>query len=272
MFFDRKGQAVLWGMVAALLVLGLGQVAGLLRRGVVPTQEQSIQGPSEQENLVVGTVIRQETVLYAPASGTWRCIFEEGQRAAAGQPLFTAGAAAVNTGQQTEQNDYARHLMLLEAIRAYQRPGSCGAELKDLLRADSDGDSERWAMGQSDEGKVIRAPTAGIFSRVTDGLEGVLTPDMPELQTADLPRKDSPQRLGKLITSDTWYFYAVLPEKRKTGETVEVRLLGGGFGTCRLTVERVKEGAEGYQTLLSAKTGLEAVTGVRRLRVKILSD
>lgn len=253
-------------MTAALLLLGLSQAAGLLRRGELPQKEQEIQETQEQDSVVVGTVIRQETAIDAP-EGSWRCLLKEGQRAAAGQALFVSGEAE-NIEQPTEQNAYERHLALLAALRDYQEPGSGGTALKNLMvtePAESDA-----SVGS--ERETIRAPDTGIFSQVTDGLEGVLTPAEPETHTADLPPKDPPRALGKLITSDTWYFYTVLPEAPEPGDTLDVQLLGGGFGTCTLTVEWARPCAEGYRAMLSAKDGLEAVSGVRRLWVKILSD
>lgn len=268
MFFNRSGQKVLVWMTAALLLLGLGQAVGLLRR--VEVQPETREETRQQDSIVVGTVIRQESVVDAPEDGTWRCLMEEGQRAAAGQALFTTGATAAPPEEREDPSPYERHLGLMAAIRAYQRPGSSGEALKALLT--EEGVPESGALLPSADSRIIRAEASGIFSRVTDGLEGVLTPERPETGVADLPRKEPEPALGKLITSDTWYYYTRLPEALEPGKTLEVRLLGGGFGTCRFTVEWSKKALEGYETLLSANAGLEAVSGVRRLWVKILSD
>ena len=270
MFFHRKGQAVLAVMVAALLMLGLGQAAGLLRTEKRQSETQP-QPTRAQENLVVGTVIRQETVIYAPETGAWRCLLDEGQRAAAGQALFIDGTAE-ELWEPPIQSPYGRHLALLAAVRDYQRPGSRGTELKALMTAEEENGAEFIETAQGAEQQRISAPVSGVFSRVTDGLEGVLTPEAPETGVADLPPEDRPAALGKLITSDTWYYYTRLPEAVKPGDILEARLLGGGFGNCRLRVEWAKKRGQGYDTLLSASTGVEAVSSVRRLWVKILSD
>ena len=120
---------------------------------------------------------------------------------------------------------------------------------------------------------MITGPVSVIYCAGTDGLETSLTPETPELPTVPLPTGEpSAQALGRLVTGDIWYYSAILPQRLEPGETVTARLLGGGFGQYRLTVEKTEPVQNGFQTLFSGREGLEAVAGVRQLTMKILSD
>lgn len=84
----------------------------------------------------------------------------------------------------------------------------------------------------------ITAPEPGIFSSLVDGYESQLTPDSVTQLTPsalqsliDNPAGEDSGSLGKLITSDTWYFAANLP--REAAE----RLQEGGSALLRFSGE-----------------------------------
>ena len=82
----------------------------------------------------------------------------------------------------------------------------------------------------------VTAPVPGVFSNLVDGYEALLTPESvlqltpSSLQELiDNPVSEDTSSMGKLITSDTWYFAANLPD-----QTAE-RLAEGGWADLRFT-------------------------------------
>jgi len=130
----------------------------------------------------------------------------------------------------------------------------------------------------------VTAPTPGVFSGQVDSLEGTLTPDSLDKLTPsslqeliDTPVGEDGGCLGKLITSDTWYFAANLPK------TAAQRLEEGGSATLRfsgelnrdldMTVERVGA-TEGDTTLVvfSSNRCLAQTTLLRQQTVELIFD
>ncbi len=82
----------------------------------------------------------------------------------------------------------------------------------------------------------VSAPAPGVFSNLVDGYESLLTPStMLQLtptslqELIDNPVGEDTTSLGKLITSDTWYFAANLPQESAA------RLREGGSATLRFS-------------------------------------
>lgn len=106
----------------------------------------------------------------------------------------------------------------------------------------------------------VSAPTPGVFSSLVDGYESLLTPEtVYELTPTSLqelinsPAGEDSESMGKLITSDTWYFAANLPEtaarRLEEGDTASLRFSGDLNRTVEMTVDRIGA-TEGGKTLV----------------------
>ncbi len=102
----------------------------------------------------------------------------------------------------------------------------------------------------------VSAPTPGVFSSLVDGYESRLTPEtIYQLTPTSLqelinsPAGEDGGAMGKLITSDTWYFAANLPEaaarRLKEGESVSLRFSGELNRDVEMTVDRIGSTEEG---------------------------
>ena len=285
MFFrtQSRKQLLVW-MAAALILLGFSQAWCLLRNaGTGDAAEVIAAAPENQDALITGTVIRQEQVIEGDANISWSCRKDSGTRAAPGEILFQENSpdlqqwaqneiAEAQTAQYRNESLVRRRERLWELIRTSAEQEN-GTELKALMLAESEQPETESAAHPGTNLQTISAPEDGIFAQGVDGLETLLTPEHPTIPYALLPLDDPPKAaLGRLITSDTWYFSALWEDAPEEGETVRAALLGGDFGTCKFTVEQVGRQGEGYRVLLSCNRRVEAVAMVRRLTVKILSD
>lgn len=106
----------------------------------------------------------------------------------------------------------------------------------------------------------ISAPTPGVFSSLVDGYESLLTPEtVYELTPTSLqelinsPAGENSESMGKLITSDTWYFAANLPQtaarRLEEGDAASLRFSGDLNRTVEMTVDRIGA-TEGGKTLV----------------------
>ena len=286
MFLKRWSRKQLLAWIAgALMLLGFGQAWSLLRNTRNADVEESILEPQEEkECLLTGTVIRQEQVITGDCQISWICRKENGARTAPGEVLFQESSPAVQQWAAREtvnaqaeryrsQSLYRRREQLWQAIRSGAAGEETGGEIQALLLAENDGSEHQSETPETTALQTITASQDGVFVQGTDGLETLLTPETPKLTAALLPMKTPPEtELGRLITSDIWYFSARWDDPPEPGETVKAKLLGGDFGTCRLTVEQVEKQAEGYRVLCACKERVEAVAMVRQLTVKILSE
>ena len=96
----------------------------------------------------------------------------------------------------------------------------------------------------------VTAPEPGVFSSLVDGYESLLTPDTvlqltpSALQVLiDNPAGEESGALGKLLTSNTWYFAANLPkqsaERLTEGKTATLRFSGELNREVEMTVEQI---------------------------------
>lgn len=106
----------------------------------------------------------------------------------------------------------------------------------------------------------VSAPTPGVFSSLVDGYETRLTPDTVDQLTPttlqeliNSPAGEDSGAMGKLITSDTWYFAANLPEaaarRLEEGGTASLRFSGELNRDVEMTVDRIGA-TEGGVTLV----------------------
>jgi len=96
----------------------------------------------------------------------------------------------------------------------------------------------------------ITAPQSGVFSSLVDGYESQLTPESAAQLTPstlqslmDNPAQEDGNSIGKLITSNTWYFAANLPREAagrlKEGDNATLRFSGELNRDVEMTVDRV---------------------------------
>lgn len=285
MFFKKwSGKRLLVWIAGALMLLGFSQAWSLMRSAGNPEKSEPVAAATEEKNmLLTGTVIRQEQVISGDADISWVCRKESGVRVAPGEVLFQESSPAMQRWAeqkaiiaQAEQyrgvNLYRRRLQLWQAIKT-GGTGENGAEIQALLLSEGNAEQTTEELPQTMALQTITAPADGVFVQGVDGLENLLTPEQPELTAALLPMKTPPETaMGRLITSDTWYFSAWWEFAPEPGEHYSAKLLGGDFGTCRFTVEQVEKRNAGYRVLCSCTQSVEAVAMVRQLSVKILSE
>ncbi len=285
MFFrNQSRKRLLAWMAAALILLGGSQAWSFLwNAGAGDAAELTAAAPEGSDILITGTVIRQEQIIEGDEKISWSCRKDSGTRVAPGEVLFQENSPDLQQWAQNEiveakaaqyrnENLVQRRERLWKLIRTSTVQEN-GTEQKALLLAESEQpETEPDALPGSDL-QTISAPEDGIFAQGVDGLETRLTPEQPTISYALLPPNDPPKTaLGRLITSDTWYFSALWEDAPEEGETVQAELLGGNFGICKFTVNQVEKQGESCRVLLSCNQRVEAVAMVRRLTVKILTD
>lgn len=136
----------------------------------------------------------------------------------------------------------------------------------------------------SDVTTSICAPRSGLFSRASDGLEEILTPDSLKTMTADTlkhisDKADSAENknIGKLITGNTWYFAAVVDastaERINPGDHITVAYSYDFTGEVDMLVERIESDEDGnWMLVLSSDRNLRDVTLLRTQTVELIFD
>lgn len=130
----------------------------------------------------------------------------------------------------------------------------------------------------------VTAPQSGTYSALVDGYESLLTPQSVLALTpdslSDLMSQGGTARagsLGKLITSNRWYFAALLPaetaDSLRAGETALLRFSGDFTQDVDMRVEQVGEAAGGQAVVVfSSDRYLERVTLLRRQTAELIFD
>ncbi len=134
----------------------------------------------------------------------------------------------------------------------------------------------------SSDTSAVHVPRSGLFSRLADGWETVLTPDALDSMTADefaalSEQKISPPEnsVGKLITGDIWYFVTVVDQKTAQrllpGNTITVAFSRDFTGEVNMTVDRVGDPEkEGCIVVFSCDRQLKDVTLLRNQTVSLV--
>lgn len=130
----------------------------------------------------------------------------------------------------------------------------------------------------------VTAPEPGVFSNLVDGYESILTPKtMLDLtptslqQMIDRPAGEDSSSMGKLITSNTWYFAANLPQaaaaRLEEGRKASLRFSGELNRDVEMTVEQVGP-TEGEETLVifSSNRYLTLTTLLRYQTVELVFE
>jgi hypothetical protein len=130
----------------------------------------------------------------------------------------------------------------------------------------------------------VYSPASGVFSGVADGYEQLLTPDSVRTLTPSgltaLMNQDtsaSANAVGKLITSSTWYFAAVMDEADTEGllleQTYTITFSHDWFGDVEMTLEWLSDKEDGKViALFSARTHLADITLLREQTVDIVTQ
>lgn len=131
---------------------------------------------------------------------------------------------------------------------------------------------------------TLYAPQPGIFSGVVDGYESVLTPaaltDLTPSRFSSLIAQKaavSDSAVGKLITSTTWYFTAVVSAEDVSGlredETYAVLFSHDWSGTVHMTLEHISDAEDGDVVLVfSCRTNLSDTTLLRQQTVEVVTS
>ena len=145
--------------------------------------------------------------------------------------------------------------------------------------------SQLTALNQRSASATTRVTTSqsGIFSSLVDGYESALTPSSvmeltPSSLTALLGGADgSASATGKLITSNRWYFAAVLPlasaQRLSVGSTALLRFTGDFTQDVDMSVSYISE-AEGDQAVVVFSTDkyLSRTTLLRRQTAELIFE
>ena len=128
----------------------------------------------------------------------------------------------------------------------------------------------------------VTAPTSGTFSTLVDGYEGLinsesagnLTPQALQDLLNQNPAGDS-AAVGKLISSDKWYFAAVVTqeegERLEQEGTLTLRFAGDFTQDISMKVEKVNQDGQGQAVvLLSSDRYLEQTTLLRRETAELI--
>lgn len=128
----------------------------------------------------------------------------------------------------------------------------------------------------------VTAPTSGTFSTLVDGYEGLinsesagnLTPQALQDLLNQNPSGDS-AAVGKLISSDKWYFAAVVTqeegERLEQAGTLTLRFAGDFTQDISMKVEKVNQDGQGQAVvLLSSDRYLEQTTLLRRETAELI--
>ena len=118
--------------------------------------------------------------------------------------------------------------------------------------------------------RTLTAPKSGIYSAVVDGYETVLTPESldtltPSALSALTADSAVSSNVGKLITSDRWYYAAALPDDDaadlEEGQSVTLRFSKGAADDLPAEVWRVGESENGRTlVILSGREYLSELT------------
>lgn len=127
--------------------------------------------------------------------------------------------------------------------------------------------------------RTLTAPKSGIYSAVVDGYETVLTPESldtltPSALSALTADSAVSSNVGKLITSDRWYYAAALPDDAADlteGQSVTLRFSKGAADDLPAEVWRVGESENGRTlVILSGREYLSELTLLRHQSASII--
>lgn len=283
---------------------------GVEARGVVVRQEQLLPGtqgsdcdliPAEGERVGQGQTV---AILYQDSTGAAARKRIRILEAEIHQLQYALSSGSAGTDLSRLDGDVLASITRLRAISAGRDLSTledAALELRtrvfkreDTFAAHGEADSVaalitarqeellRLQAGLSRASRFVSTPQSGTFSGVVDGLEDVLTPELLSSLTADglarllaQPVGPPPDAVGRLITSSTWYFAAVLPA-RQAADLVEGRPYALSFshdyfGRVEMELLRLSLPQEGDAlAVFAGRSNLSDITALRRQTVDIV--
>ena len=171
-------------------------------------------------------------------------------------------SAAGKTAESLKPYLLRRYINSADAQAIWSRITDAEKQLEDLR-----------AQAGSEAG-VVTAPVSGYFSAVADGYEDELTPAFLETATVSSMKKfDGLARretgaVGKLVTSQKWYYAAVVPSRNlsglELGDRIDVNFAYDFYETVRMKVERISASEGGSCILvLSSESYIQDAVSTR---------
>lgn len=178
--------------------------------------------------------------------------------------------------------DEAAEAMKPYVLRRYISNADTDALRARIDEVEAQRDALRAQVGS--EAGVVTAPVSGYFSSTADGLEAQLTPSFLETATVSALKKfENADRgevnaVGKLVTSQKWYFAAIVPAQNlsalKLGDRIDVKFAYDFYETVRMKVERISasEGDVCILVLSSESYIQQAVTARNQTANLVFAD
>lgn len=193
---------------------------------------------------------------------------------------ITTLRAMAAQGDLSSLEDYALNLraMVFKRDFAYG-DGSAAGQLSQLIQSKQE-ELAQLNASLNQVARVVYTPAAGVFSGTVDGWEGLITPDQLDGLTAQslsalLAQTPAPvdRPVGKLITSSTWYFAALLPGADtglQSGKTYSLTFSGDYYGQIPMKLERVSLEEDQTLAIFSCRTHLSDTTLLRAQTVDVV--
>lgn len=180
-----------------------------------------------------------------------------------------------------ESSTLSLRTLILQREFAYSASGDSAAALRENIAAL---DEQIAALETQVSGGTtsVYAPCSGLFSRVSDGLEAILTPESLNTMTCAQFESISSQadssgsaNVGKLIDGNTWYFVtmvdAAIAGRLQAGDSITVAFSRDYTGEMAMLVERVgPEEEDGCILVLSYNRKLRDITLLRAQTVELI--
>ena len=186
-------------------------------------------------------------------------------------------------GDLSDLEDSALNLRTMVFQRDYAYGDTEAAGQISQLIADKRSQLDTLNRSLSQVAQTVYAPVSGVFSGQTDGYEQSLTPELLEGLTAqqlsELLRTQppaEPNAIGKVITSSTWYFAALLPGGNDfhltQGHTYTISFSHDYYGDIDMTLEQVVPGETQTLAIFSGDSFLADTTLLRTQTVDVVTD
>ena len=219
-----------------------------------------------------------EQLEYALASGTQTT--DVSRLDAQVLSAITALRGLTARGDLTALEDFALNLRILVFKRDYAYGDTEAAGQLQQLIEDRQAQLLKLSSSLNQVSKTVYAPSSGVFSGSVDGWEDDLSPDILDGLTAErlsflLDQKPSApaNTVGKLITSSTWYFAALLPGTNsglQSGNTYTLSFSGDYYGQIPMTLERVELDGNRTLAIFSGRSHLADTTLLRVQTVDVV--
>ena len=192
--------------------------------------------------------------------------------------------ASTAQGDLSDLEDHALDLRTLVFKRDYTYGDTDAAASINALIQEKTAQLGQLRSALGSVSTTLYAPSSGVFSGVTDGYETLLSSDLLDTITpsqllelhSQHPQTDA-NAVGKLITSATWYFAAVLTEEAaadlREGRTYTLVFSHDWSGEAAMTLERISDPEDGrVAVVFSCREHLSETTLLRAQTVDVVTD